>query len=52
MRPPGVSGPAGELSPEDREIVAYLDILEDPDMLDETEIEEMEIFAPSPEQRG
>ena len=52
MRPPGVAGPAGELSPEEREIVAYLDILEDPDMLDEIVIEEMEIFAPPSEQRG
>jgi anti-sigma factor RsiW len=52
MRPPGLAGTAGELSPEDREIVAYLEILEDSDMLDETGIEEMEIFAPPPEQRG
>lgn len=50
----GIAGPAAELSPEDREIVAHLDILEDPDVFNETEIEEeeLEIFAPSPGQRG
>lgn len=54
VRPPGIAGPAAELSPEDREIVAYLEILEDPDLFQETEIEEeeMEFFAPSPGQRG
>ncbi len=52
VRSSGISGPAGELSPEDREIVAYLEILEDPELFQEAEIEEMEIFAPSPGQQG
>ena len=52
MHPPTAAGVEGELSPEDREIVAYLEVLEDPGLFDETEIEEMEIFAPPPRQRG
>jgi predicted anti-sigma-YlaC factor YlaD len=52
MRPPAATGIGGELSPEDREIVASLDVLEDPDLFDETEIEELEFFAPPPRQRG
>lgn len=52
VRPSQVAGPVEELSPEDREIVAYLEVLEDPDLFDETEIEEMEIFTPSPQRRG
>jgi hypothetical protein len=42
----------GALSPEDREIVANLEILEDPDLFDEPQIDEMEIFVPSSLQRG
>lgn len=50
----GIAGPAAALSPEDREIVAYLEILEDPETFHETEIEEeeLDIFTPSPGQRG
>jgi hypothetical protein len=32
--------------------VANLEILEDPDLFNEPEIEEMEIFIPSSKQRG
>ena len=42
----------GKLSPEDREIVANLEILEDPDLFDEPQIDEMEIFVPSSRRRG
>ena len=42
----------GKLSPEDREIVANLEILEDPDLFDEPQIDEMEIFVPSFRRRG
>jgi len=54
VRPPQVAGAAGTLSPEDREIVANLEILEDPDLFDEPQIDEMEmeIFVPSSRQRG
>jgi hypothetical protein len=52
VRPPQVAAPAGTLSPEDREIVANLEILEDPELLDEPQIDEMEIFVPSSRQRG
>jgi anti-sigma factor RsiW len=52
VRPPQVAAPAGTLSPEDREIVANLEILEDPELLDEPPVDEMEIFAPSSRQRG
>jgi len=52
LRPPQVSGTGEQLSPEDREIVANLDILEDPDLFNEPDIEEMEIFVPSSQQRG
>jgi anti-sigma factor RsiW len=52
LRPPQVSSTGEQLSPEDREIVANLDVLEDPDLFEEPEIEEMEIFIPSPQQRG
>lgn len=41
-----------ELSPEDREIVAYLEVLEDPDLFEEPPVDEMEIFVPSGNQRG
>jgi anti-sigma factor RsiW len=52
VRPPQVAALTGTLSPEDREIVANLDILEDPELLDEPAIDEMEIFVPSSGQRG
>ena len=52
LRPPQVSGTGEQLSPEDREIVANLEILEDPDLFNEPDIEEMEIFVPSSQQRG
>jgi anti-sigma factor RsiW len=52
VRPPQVAAPAGTLSPEDREIVANLDILEDPELLDEPPVDEMEIFVPSSRQQG
>ena len=52
VRPPQVAAPAGTLSPEDREIVANLEILEDPELFDEPPIDEMEIFVPSSRQRG
>jgi len=52
VRLPQVAAPAGTLSPEDREIVANLEILEDPELLDEPQIDEMEIFVPSSRQRG
>jgi len=52
MRPPTATLVGGDLSPEDREIVASLEILEDPDLFDETEIEEWEFFTPPPRQRG
>ena len=42
----------GKLSPEDREIVANLEILEDPDLFDEPQIDEMEIFVPSFRRQG
>ncbi len=51
-RPPRVSGAGERLSPEDREIVANLEILEDPDLFDDPEIEDMEIFIPSSQQQG
>lgn len=42
-----------ELTAEEREIVAYLDILEDPSELESPdEVDEMEIFAPSGRSRG
>ncbi len=41
-----------ELSGEDREVVANLDLLEDPDLFDEGQMEKMEIFAPLALQRG
>lgn len=50
-RPPLVAG-IEDLSPEDREIVAHLEVLEDPDLFDEMENEEIEIFIPPPPQRG
>lgn len=52
LRPPQVSGTGEQLSPGDREIVANLEILEDPDLFNEPDIEEMEIFVPSSQQRG
>jgi anti-sigma factor RsiW len=52
LRPPRISGTAEQLSPEDREIVANLEILEDPNLFDEPDIEEMEIFVPSSQQQG
>jgi len=52
MRPPTAAVVEGDLSPEDREIVAYLDVLEDPELFDETEIEEMEILPPPPRRQG
>ena len=47
VSPPPVAAVGGELSPEEREIVANLEILEDPDLFRETEIEEWEILLPS-----
>jgi anti-sigma factor RsiW len=42
-----------ELSPEEREIIAYLDVLEDPSILDAPgDVDEMEIFTPSVRSRG
>jgi anti-sigma factor RsiW len=52
LRPPQVSVTGEPLSPEDREIVANLEILEDPDLFNEPAIEEMEIFIPPSRQRG
>jgi anti-sigma factor RsiW len=54
MRSPQVAVIEEELSPEDREIVANLEVLEDPDLFNETEaeIEEMEFFVPSARKRG
>jgi anti-sigma factor RsiW len=54
MRSPQVAVIEEELSPEDREIVANLEVLEDPDLFDQTEpeIEEMEFFVPSARKRG
>lgn len=52
VSPPKVAAVGGELSPEEREIVAYLEILEDPDLFRETEIEEWEILLPSSPRRG
>ena len=51
VRPTHVAG-IEDLSPEDREIVAHLEVLEDPDLFDGLEIEEIEIFIPPPRQRG
>ncbi len=42
----------GKLSPEDREIVANLEILEDPDLFDEPQVDELEIFIPSFRRQG
>jgi anti-sigma factor RsiW len=54
VRPPPVAVVGEELSPEDREIVANLEVLEDFDLFNETEseIEEMEIFVPSGRKQG
>jgi hypothetical protein len=54
MRPPQVAVIQEELSPEDREIVANLEVFEDPALFNETEaeIEEMEFFVPSAGKRG
>lgn len=52
LRPSQVSSTGEQLSPEDREIVANLEILEDLDLFNEPGIEEMEIFIPSSQQRG
>lgn len=51
---PAVAQTAGEqLTPEDREIIANLDILEDPSDLDlPGDVDEMEIFAPPVRSRG
>jgi hypothetical protein len=51
---PATSQTAGEqLTPEDREIIANLDILEDPSDLDPPgDVDEMEIFAPPARSRG
>jgi len=44
---------AGELTPEEREIIAYLDVLEDPSSLDTPgDVDEMEIFAPTGRRQG
>ena len=51
-KPTQMAAAGEELSPEDREIVAYLEVLEDPDLFDEPQIDEMEIFVPSAQQRG
>lgn len=52
VSPPKVADVGRELSPEEREIVANLEILEDPDLFRETEIEEWEILLPSSPRRG
>ena len=52
LRPPQGSATGEQLSQEDREIVANLEVLEDPDLFDEPQIDEMEIFVPSAQQRG
>jgi anti-sigma factor RsiW len=54
MRPPQVAVIEEKLSPEDREIVANLEVLEDPDLFNETdtEIDEMEFFVPPVKKRG
>lgn len=51
-KPPQVAAAGEELSPEDREIVAYLEVLEDSDLFEEPPVDEMEIFTPSAKQRG
>lgn len=56
-RAPGQAAPvargAGELTSEEREIVAHLDVLEDPSALEDPgEIDEMEIFAPAGSRKG
>jgi hypothetical protein len=55
--PPGQAAPvargAGELTSEEREIVAHLDVLEDPSVLEDPgEIDEIEIFAPAGSRKG
>ncbi len=47
-----VAGMEEKLSPEDREIVANLEVLEDPDLFDEPQIDEWEIFIPSRKGQG
>jgi hypothetical protein len=43
----------GEISAEDREVIAFLDLLEDPAVLEDLgEFDEMEIFAPSGKRKG
>jgi len=55
---PSASGPSAvagreELTPEEREIVAYLEVLEDPASFEESaEIDEMEIFLPAAKKPG
>ncbi|HZD54805.1 MAG TPA: anti-sigma factor [Candidatus Aquicultoraceae bacterium] len=48
-----VAGGVGAgLTPEDREIVANLEILEDPELFDEDRFDEIEIFLPASRQQG
>lgn len=50
---PAAIGGAGDLTPEERDIVANLELLEDPLALDESrEIDELEIFAPIGSRKG
>lgn len=54
QRPPAVPVPGHEqLTPEDREIVAHLDVLEDPSALDAPgDVDELEILAPPGRRQG
>ncbi len=52
VSPPKIAAVGEELTPEDREIVANLEILEDPDLFRETDVEEWEILVPSSQRRG
>lgn len=52
-RASGLQAANGQLSPEEREIVAYLDVLEDPSSFDAPgDVDEMEIFEPPGGSRG
>ncbi|MDA8121246.1 MAG: zf-HC2 domain-containing protein [Deltaproteobacteria bacterium] len=50
---PAAPGGAGELTSEEREIVAHLDVLEDPSAFEDTgEFDEIEIFVPAGSGKG
>jgi len=52
-QPAAAARAGGELTPEDREIVAHLDVLEDPSAFDAPgDVDEMEIFEPSRRRQG